>query len=66
MIGYVYDIDTMELIATIEGQNERQIEAAFNYDTDTRALSYTPAFGCNDGIVLTNEIEKMYSEVFDY
>lgn len=52
MKGYVYDVETLELIEAIEGDDDEAIESAFsvNFDTDSCGLTYSPAFGFKDGL----------------
>ncbi len=49
---YIYDIETRRVIEVIEGDTNAQCEAkadAANYDTDTYAWTYSPAFGTQRG-----------------
>jgi hypothetical protein len=55
--GYVYSVETKQILAEITG-----IQAAIekyvnqNYD-DSCGLTYSPAFGCNDGLIDNNNVE---------
>jgi hypothetical protein len=58
--GYVYNADTMELIAEITGEQiaiEDYVNT--NYDLDEYGLTYSPAFGCNDGLVDNGDAETI-------
>jgi hypothetical protein len=52
MQAYIYDPSTLQLIATITGNDNDSIEQYYAsiYDTDTTSLTYSPAFGATDGI----------------
>lgn len=53
MIGYVYAVESKVLVATITGNNNSDIEHAFErrYDADAHGLTYSPAIGAVDGLV---------------
>ena len=55
---YVYNTETMEVAAIIEGETNEACEnvASEQYgDTDYYGWTYTPAFGTNDGLIETND-----------
>lgn len=58
MTLYVYDADSMEVVAKIEGDSNAECEAraAAEYgDDDAYGWTYTPAFGAVGGLVETSE-----------
>jgi hypothetical protein len=51
MKAYIYEIESMEVFAVVEGESEDDIESAFDgHDTDLYALTYSPAFGFVGGL----------------
>ena len=53
MKSYVYNTDTRKLIAVIEGKSTESIEAKYRADyraIDEYGMTYSPAFGTNDGL----------------
>jgi len=62
--GYVYDTDTMRVIAEITGDT-REIEKYVeqNYDSDTTGLTFSPAFGCNDGLIDVVDDQKEFIDL---
>lgn len=60
MKGYIYNIESMELTLVLVG-NQDAIEnyAQYSIDTDTHALTYSPAFGSIDGVIETNDYETI-------
>ncbi len=60
MKAYVYNTETREVAAEIKGDNNQSIEAKFNeigYDTDIYGLTYSPAFGTNEGLITDGDFE---------
>ena len=60
MKAYIYNVDTNEVIVEIIGDDNQSIEAKFdelNYDLDQYGLTYSPAFGANDGLVTDGDFE---------
>jgi hypothetical protein len=58
--GYVYGIDSMVVVAEING-NQRDVERYVddNYD-ETCGLTYSPAFGANDGLIQSADADIIY------
>jgi len=54
--GYVYSIETGYVLAEVTG-DVRAIEqyVATNYDLDMCGMTFSPAFGCNDGLIDNND-----------
>ncbi len=46
---YIYNQDTMQLVATIDTDKFDDIQ--FDYDWDVYAATQSPAFGCVDGVI---------------
>ena len=61
---YIYDADTMTLIARITGDDnsacERIATERFG-DTDAYGWTYSPAFGCTDGLIPGDDVEDIYA-----
>ena len=61
MTGYIYNLDTNEVYATLTSEDQGKIESAANMLCgDEYGLTYTPAFGANDGLTMcedTNEYD---------
>lgn len=56
--GYVYDAESMVVVAEITGeQAEVERYVGENYDTDTYALTYSPAFGFDNGLIESSDAE---------
>jgi len=53
MKAYIYNVDTMEVRAVINGDTNEAIEEAADIftATDNYALTYTPAFGMEGGLI---------------
>ena len=51
---YIYEIDTLKIVAELEGETNQECESQWEEseytDTEIYATTYTPAFGCNDGL----------------
>lgn len=50
---YVYEFETRKIVAVIEGETNAECEAVAmsDWDMETYATTYTPAFGANDGLI---------------
>lgn len=50
--GYAYDVETRELLAVIKGE-QAAVERTFArmFDDEQHGLTYSPAFGANDGLI---------------
>ena len=61
MKGYIYDINNNNVVARISSENQTLIEKFIeeNYDLDKYGLTYSPAFGTNDGLVETTDTKEM-------
>lgn len=59
MEAYVYDSETMKVLAKITGDDSKAIEAKFEecFDTEELSLTYSPAFGFEDGLVTDGDFE---------
>lgn len=59
---YVFSVETRETVAVISGADnaacERVASDRFG-DTDYFASTYTPAFGTNDGLIETEDAERI-------
>lgn len=59
---YVYNTDTLEVVAEITGPDnaacERVVADRFG-DTDYFAATYTPAFGASDGLIANADAERI-------
>ena len=55
MKAYVYNVETLEVVLTINGETNEQCESKANdmgyMGVDDYALTYNPAFGSVDGLV---------------
>jgi hypothetical protein len=61
MVGYIYNLDTKNIHATLTSDDKLKIEAAANMICDDEhALTYTPAFGANDGLTMMCEDTNEY------
>lgn len=57
MTGYIYSTATRDLVATLISSDQARIErtaADLGADGETYGLTYSPAFGTNDGLVDTD------------
>ena len=53
MIAYIYDIDSRHVLVAIKGDDNATIEAySKKYEDDKLGMTYSPAFGANDGLVM--------------
>ena len=62
---YVYDTDTREVVAEISGATYAACEQVVSErygDTDYYEATYTPAFGCNDGLIARADCEQIDTE----
>ena len=54
MTLYVYDADTMTIVAEFEGKTNQECEAQFECslyaDDEIYGTTYSPAFGCVSGL----------------
>lgn len=58
MKAYVYNTESMNLIAEIKGDDNQSIEAKFNeVYGDDYGLTYSPAFGAEDGLITDGDFE---------
>lgn len=59
MKAYIYDVDTKEVVAVVDGTTNYEIEKAAEIYTgdDQYVLTYTPAFGTVNGLVITDDYE---------
>lgn len=57
MKGYIYNAETMVLVAVLIGTQE-QIED-YPIDNDVNGLTYTPAFGSVDGVIDNGDYETV-------
>lgn len=61
MVGYIYNLDTNNIHATLTSEDQTKIESAAKMlCDDEHALTYTPAFGVSDGLTMcedTNEYD---------
>jgi hypothetical protein len=53
MTGYIYNIESRKVVATLTSNSQALIERTADRlaDTETQGLTYSPAFGSNDGLV---------------
>lgn len=58
---YIYNPETMEVLATVERDTNEECEAVAdaNYDTNDVAWTYSPAFGMVDGLIDTEDAEEL-------
>ena len=58
---YIYDTETMKVVATAAGNNNQECEdKAFNYlGTDKYGATYTPSFGAVDGLIENEDAEEL-------
>ncbi len=59
---YIYSTETMELVATSEGKTNEECEykaASYLGSPGEYAGTYSPAFGCVDGVIDQLEIEEL-------
>ena len=56
---YIYDTETMKIVAIAFGKKNTECETkAIKYiGTDKYAGTYTPAFGCSDGLIEAQDVE---------
>jgi hypothetical protein len=60
MKAYIYNTETRNVVAEIKGDDNKSIEAKFdelNYDSDEFGLTYSPAFGADDGLITDGDFE---------
>ena len=59
MNAYVYNTDTNVVVAEIRGNDNQSIEAKYNecFDADEYGLTYSPAFGADDGLVTDGDFD---------
>jgi len=52
---YVYEFETLKVVAIIDAETNVECEAIAmaDWDRETYAATYTPAFGANDGLIST-------------
>mgnify|MGYP003653624860 CR=1 FL=1 len=49
---YIYDTATRQVVAIVEGETNAECEVdLLDWDTDTYAATYLPAFGTTDGLI---------------
>ena len=51
--GYVYNVETRDIAAIVTGEQTAVEQYAEGYDSDTFGLTFSPAFGANDGLIET-------------
>jgi hypothetical protein len=58
---YIYNIETMEVIATAEGDSNQECEnkAAEYFENEDYAATYSPAFGFDGGLIENDEAEEL-------
>lgn len=61
MTGYVYAALDKTVVAVIEGPDNAAIEAAYSkrFGADEYALTYSPAFGASDGLIVSSDTETI-------
>ena len=48
---YIYEIETHQVVAIVEGETNAECETdLLDWDTETYGATYTPAFGTTDGL----------------
>jgi len=57
MKAYIYNVETMEVVAILNGDQD-QIES-YGIDSDMQAITYSPAFGCVDGLIENDQAEEI-------
>ncbi len=67
MKGYIYDVETEEVVAVIEGETceaceEVAYELNYYIDDEDYGLTYTPAFGTIDAVILTDKTKYYKAE----
>lgn len=56
---YIYNLETNLVVATATGKTNEECESkAYAYENDY-GMTYTPAFGCTDGLVDDKEAEVL-------
>lgn len=55
MTGYIYNTDSREVVATLTSSDQKLIEKTADNlaDGEIYGLTYSPAFGANDGLIDT-------------
>lgn len=48
---YVYNVDTRQVVDSVEGTEAEALALYSNFDSDLYALTCTPAFGTTDGLI---------------
>jgi hypothetical protein len=58
---YIYDAETMEVVAVFEGNSNQECEekAGGYLQNEDYAATYTPAFGAVDGLIENDEAEEL-------
>lgn len=63
MKAYVYNTESMEVVAVISGETNEQCElkaAEMGYmGVDEYGLTYSPAFGTSDGLIECDDAEEV-------
>ena len=54
---YIYDLDTMEVIAIADGEANQECENKAQPYTNEYGTTYTPAFGMVGGLIDNNNAE---------
>jgi hypothetical protein len=55
---YIYNVETLVVVAIINGETNTLCESANLYDSDMYGATYTPAFGLN-GLVGNDQAEMI-------
>lgn len=58
---YIYNIETNEIVVTIERETNQECEnQACDYlNSESYAATYSPALGCVDGLTLSDEVKEL-------
>lgn len=60
MTGYIYNVDSHAVIAVLHSSQQSKIEAAaIDMCDDQDALTFSPAFGFNDGLTMDEDVEQI-------
>ncbi len=61
MEAYVYNSDTMKVLAKVTGDDSKAIEAKFEecFDTEELSITYSPAFGFEGGLITDGDFETI-------
>ena len=57
--GYVYNVETREIATIVIGDQDAIERYAEDYDSDIYGLTYSPAFGVNDGLIETTSTKTV-------